>query len=321
MEGRVANREGLFEPVVSFFLGKDRLNRKDAMWGYIFSLPWLIGFLLLTIGPIVVSSIMSFHEWHGFGAARFVGSYNYRWIVQHDRLFKKSLQVTSTFVGLSVPLKTIAAFVVALLLAKRIFGVTVFRSMYYLPSVVTGVAMAFMWMYILDPKGPLNMLLQSIFHMKQPIGWLADPDFVVPSFVIMNVWQLGAPMIILLAGIKGIPASLYESALIDGASSWQRMWKITLPMLSPSLFYVFVIGIIGAFQILTAPIVIFGTDSGDSGGPLGSGLFYTFYLYRKAFVEGRMGYACALAWILFVIIAFLTLFNFFVLGKRVYYEE
>ncbi len=311
----------MLEKLSSFFLGKDKLNRKDALWGYIFSLPWLIGFLLLTIGPIVVSSIMSFHEWHGFGAARFVGTYNYRWIAQHDLLFRKALQVTSSFVVMAVPFKTIAAFIVALLLAKKIFGVTVFRSIYYLPSVVTGVAVAFMWMYILDPKGPLNLALQTLFKTSAPIGWLSDPDYIIPSFVIMYTWQLGAPMIILLAGLKGIPVSLYESALIDGANSWQRLWKITIPMLSPSLFYVFVIGIIGAFQILTAPIVIFGTDSGDLGGPMGAGLFYTFYLYRKAFVEGRMGYACALGWILFVIIASLTLFNFFVLGKRVYYEE
>ncbi len=311
------------ESVLAFVLGKNRLNRKDALWAYVFTTPWLIGFLLLTIGPIIISSVMSFYNWHGFGVPRFVGLHNYRWIFTHDDLFRKSLSVTFTFVGTAIPLKIIVSFAVALMLSKKLFGVTVLRSMYYLPSVVTGVAVAFMWLYIFDPvNGPVNLFLQSVLKLKKPIAWLAAPEWVLPSFIVMNIWTLGSTMVILLAGIKGIPRSLYESALIDGANAWRRTWAITIPMVSPSLFYVLVIGTISAFQVLTAPLVIFGSYTPEEiGGPMYSGLFYSLYLYKKAFVEGRMGYACTLAWILFVIILSLTAINFFVLGRRVYYEK
>jgi multiple sugar transport system permease protein len=318
----LTGRTKFSESFLSFFLGKDRLNRNDAMWGYIFSAPWLIGFLLLTIGPFVVAAVMSFYKWPGYGPVRFVGLHNYRWIFTKDVLFRDSLRVTFSFVFSAVPLRIIVAFFIASLLAKNLMGVTVMRSMYYLPSVVTGVAVAFMWMYILEPQnGPLNVFLQDIIGLKQPIGWLSSPKWILPSFVIMNIWALGGSMIIILAGIKGIDKSLHESAVIDGAKSWRRLWHITLPMVSPSLFYVFVMGFIGSFQILTMPLVIFGSGYVEAGGPMNAGLFYSLYLYNRAFQEGRMGYACALAWILFAIILALTMFNFFVLGRRVYYED
>ena len=312
----------LSEKILKFFLGSDRLNRKDALWGYIFSAPWLVGFLFLTIGPFVVSAVMSFYKWPGYGPARAVGLHNYSWIFSKDLLFRQSLKVTFSYVLSAVPVKIAVSLLVASLLAKKLFGVTVIRSMYYLPSVVTGVAVAFMWMYILEPRnGPLNVFLEAVLGLEEPIGWLASPKWVMPSFVIMSTWTLGGGMIIILAGIKGVDRSLYESAIIDGARAGRRMWSITLPMISPSLFYVFVMGFIGSFQVLTMPLVIFGSNYTDVGGPMNSGLFYSLYLYNRAFQQGRMGYACALAWILFAIILAITAVNFFVLGRRVYYED
>lgn len=310
----------LGERIASTFLGRDRLNRRDAVWGYVFALPWLVGFLLLTVGPFVVSFAMSFFEWRGFGPARFRGLYNYRWIFGNDRLFYKSLEVTFTFALMSVPLTIVVSFVIASLLAKEYKGVTAYRAIFYLPSVVTGVAVSFMWIYIFDPlRGPLNLLLQPLLGLSEPIPWLSSPDWVLPSFTVMRVWASGTSMIILLAGLKGIPRSLYEIATIDGASRLQKLRYVTLPMVSPSLFYVFVIGTIQAFQVLTAPLVIFSSSA--QGGPLNAGLFYSVYLYVRAFAEGRMGYASALAWILFLIILVLTLTNFLVFGRRVYYER
>jgi multiple sugar transport system permease protein len=174
----------------------------------------------------------------------------------------------------------------------------------------------------LDPRnGPLNILLQNVLGLKEPIPWLASPKWILPSFALMSLWGIGSSMIILLAGLKGIPTTLYEAAIIDGASSWQMLWKITIPLLSPSLFYILIILTIRAFQQITVPLVIFQPDVGRAQGPMNSGLFYTLYLYRKAFVEARMGYACALGWILFVIIMALTLVHFLLVGRRVYYEE
>jgi len=302
------------------FLGADRLNRSDALWGYAFCLPWLVGFLFLTVGPFLVSAVMSFFEWRGFGVPEFAGFYNYRWIFQRDRLFRKALSVTFSFAALSVPITTVVAFVVAWLLSRDIKGVTVYRAMFYVPSVVTGVAVAFMWIYILDPqRGPLNLALQSIFGLQEPIPWLSSPEWVVPSFVMMRVWGMGTAMVILLAGLKSIPKTMYEIAVLEGARGWQKIWHVTIPLVSPSLFYVFLIGLIQSFQVLTTPLVIF--SSASPGGPLNAGLFYSVYLYSKAFTEGRMGYASALAWVLFVIVMALTAVNFVALGKRVHYEK
>jgi len=190
-----------------------------------------------------------------------------------------------------------------------------------MPSVVTGVAVAFVWIYILDPRnGPLNVFLQSVLGLEEPIPWLSSPRWVLPSFVLMSTWGIGGAMIILLAGLKGIPKTFYEAAIIDGANGWQQLWRITIPLLSPSLFYVLIILTIQSFQVITVPLVIFGSTSDGSTGPMNSALFYTLYLYRAAFAEARMGYASALAWILFIIILVLTLGNFFLVGRRVYYE-
>ncbi len=317
---RLTGKTAFTEKLYTFFLGRDRLNRTDALWGYAFSAFWLGGFLLLTVGPFVVSLVMSFYRWPGYGPARFIGIHNYEWIFTKDRLFRQALSVTARFVFTAVPVRILVAFVVAWILSHKLAGVTVLRSMYYLPSVVTGVAVAFMWMYIFEAQnGPMNMLIRAL-GAKQSVGWLASPRWILPSFIIMETWTLGSSMIIILAGLKGVDRTLYESAHIDGAKGYHRLFHITLPMISPSLFYVFVIGFISAFQMLTMPLVIFGTGYQDVGGPMNRGLFYSLYLYNRAFQAGRMGYACALAWILFVIIVSITAVNFYFIGRKVYYE-
>jgi len=310
------------EAVLSRFLGRSRLGRKEAMWAHIFTLPWLIGFLLLRVGPFIVSAVMSFYRWRGYGSPRFVGLYNFNWILTKDRLFRKALEVTARYASLTVPIGIVLAFMIAWMLNKNLFGVVVMRSMFYVPSVVTGVAVAFMWLYILDPRnGPLNILLTDVIGLKDPIPWLSSPRWVMPSFAMMSLWGIGSSMVILLAGLKGIPRVYYEAAIIDGANSLQRLRRITIPMLSPSLFYILIILTIRAFRVLTVPLVIFEPESGRPQGPMNSALFYTLYLYRSAFVEAKMGYACALGWILFLIIMVLTVINFLAIGRRVYYEE
>jgi len=308
--------------VLGKVLGRSRLARKEASWAYLFCLPWLAGFLMLRVGPFVVSAVMSLFQWRGYGQPRFVGLYNYEWILTKDRLFRTALRVTGSYALLTVPLGILLSFVIAWMLNKNLFGAVVLRSMFYVPSIVTGVAVAFMWMYILEPRnGPLNMFLQGTLGLEQPIPWLSSPKWVLPSFGLMSIWGIGSSMIILLAGLKGIPTTLYEAAIIDGANGWQRLLKITIPQLSPSLFYILIVLTIRAFRVVTVPLVLFEPEAGRAQGPLNSGLFYTVYLYRKAFVDARMGYACALGWILFVIIMALTIVNFVVIGRRVYYEE
>lgn len=316
---RFVSRLPWLEALYRRLLGRDRLNRSDALWGYLLSMPWLIGILLLVVGPFVVSLFMSFFEWRGFGAAEFTGLINYRIILTQDRLFRRALEVTLSYAVIALPVTITSAFIVASLLSRGHKGVIFFRAVFYLPSVVTGVAAAFVWIYVFDPqRGPLNLFMQGVLGLDEPLPWLSAPSMVLPSFAIMRLWAFGTAMIILLAGLKGIPKQMYEIAKLEGAGPLRTLWSVTLPLVSPSLFYVFIIETISVFQVLTAPLVIF--DSASPGGPLNAGLFFTIYLYIKAFVDSQMGYASALAWILFLIVMTITSINFFVFGRRVYYE-
>lgn len=324
MAGNAAGKtpENFIEGLRTLLLGRTRLARQEALWAYIFMLPWLAGFLLLRIGPFVVSAVMSVFEWRGYGPATFVGLYNYEWIFTNDRLFRQALQVTSSYAVLAVPIGLVLAFLIAWMLSTNVPGVEFFRAIYYMPSVVTGVAVAFVWIYIFDPRnGPLNILIQTVLGLDEPIPWLSSPRWVLPSFVLMSTWGIGGSMIILLAGLKGIPTTLYEAATIDGAGRWHKLRHVTLPLLSPSLFYVLILLTVDAFQVVTVPLVIFGPNTDGTTGPMNSALFYALYLYRMGFSEARMGYASALAWILFVIILLFTLLNFVLVGRRVYYER
>jgi len=300
-------------------LGRDLLNRRDALWGYIFCIPWIIGFIGLTIGPFAVSAYMSFFQWKGYGTPNFVGFQNYVRMLTEDRFFWHALSVTFRYAAGAVPLTIVLAFFLAWMLSKNRKGVETYRAIFYLPSVITGAASAFIWLFVFNPRSPLSNFLEIVTGSDDGWEWLSTPELVVPAFVIMQVWTLGTMMLIFLGGLKNISPTYYEVARVDGAGPIRQLWHITLPLISPSLLYVFIFSTVQALQELTAPLIIFTT--GSNAGPLNAGLFYTVYLYQSAFLDARMGYASALAWVLFGILLVLTLFYFVVFGRRVYYGE
>jgi multiple sugar transport system permease protein len=213
-----------------------------------------------------------------------------------------------------VPVGLIVSFLLALLMNTKVRGITLFRTVYYLPSIVPAVASAVLWAWIFNTDfGLANVVLRAVGLPK--IQWLQDPDWALPALILMSLWGLGASMVIYLAGLQGIPDVFYEAAEIDGAGRWSQLWNITIPLMSPVIFFNLIIGIIGTFQVFTAGFLI--TD----GGPQNSTLFYVLYLYRNGFEYLRMGYAAALAWVLFFIIMALTLFVFKFAGGMVHYED
>lgn len=300
------------------------LDRSTERAGWAFILPWVIGFLALTLGPMVVSLLLSFAQWTGMtsmGTASVVGLTNYTQLLAHDQTFYQSLKVTLVFVVLAVPIGQVASLAVALLMNTRVRGIAFFRTVYFVPSVVSGVALATLWMQVFNSDyGLLNKLLRPFAHLigKTPPDWFGVDahHWAVPAFVIMGLWGVGSGMIIYLAGLKGIPPSLYEASTIDGAGPARRLLNVTLPMLSPLIFYNLVMGIIGSFQIFTQAYVM----TGGNGGPDNATLFYVLSLYRQAFVFHNMGYASAMAWVLFVIVLGLTLLVFRGSKRFVYYE-
>jgi multiple sugar transport system permease protein len=248
-----------------------------------------------------------------------VGPENYRKLVNEDPLFWKSLANTAYYVLLSVPLATVTALALALLLNRGVRGIALFRTIFYLPSIVSGVATAFVWLWLFNPSfGIVNealRLLGGLLHVRIPEpGWLTDEAWAKPVFVIMSIWGVGNAMLIYLAGLQGVPTHLYEAAQLDGASGWQQFRAVTVPALTPTIFFNLVMGIIGSFQIFTSAYVM------TNGGPNNSTLFYVLYLYRKAFEQFQMGYASALAWVLFVIVLALTLVVVRSSSIWVYYE-
>ena len=296
------------------------LDRAQERSGFMFIAPWLFGFICLTLGPMIVSLLLSFTKWTGMtsmGDAQAVGLGNYKQLLTYAPTFVTSLKVTAYYVLLGVPVGQMAALAVALLMNSSVRGIGVFRTIFFVPSVVSGVALAVLWRQIFNNDyGPLNEILRPLlhpFHLHPP-DWLGvDANvFAIPAFVIMGLWGVGSGMIIYLAGLKGISASLYEAARIDGAGPVRRLWNITLPMLSPLLFYNLVMGMIASFQMFTQAYIM--------QGPNNSTLMYVVELYRQAFVFHNMGYASALAWVLFVIILLLTMIVFRGSKKLVYYE-
>jgi multiple sugar transport system permease protein len=299
-----------------FLKHKLTLNQRDSIWAYAFISPWLIGFLIFTLSPMVASLYYSFSNYNIISAPIWTGMANYKKLFLEDPLFWHSLKVTIKFAVLALPLNLIVGFTLAVLLNQNIPGVNVWRTMYFLPSVIAGVAVALLWVRIFNTRiGLLNPFLQSI-GISNPPGWLQDPAWAVPSLVIMGLWSVGGSMIIYLAGLQGIPTVLYEAAKIDGANNWHRFWHVTIPMMTPVIFYNLVLGLIGAFNYFTEVYV--ATEG--SGGPVRSTLFYNLYLYQNAFKFFDMGYASALAWILFVIVLLVTLLVFRSSPMWVFYE-
>jgi len=286
---------------------------RDNVEGYLFILPWILGFVIFTAGPMLASLYLSFTDYRAVTPPTWVGGANFERMVG-DRYFWISLQNTFYYTFLGVPLFMIAALAVALALNTRVHGVAVYRTVYYLPSIMPTVASAILWVWIFNPDyGFANVAMRAL--RLPTLGWLADPALAKICFIIMGMWATGPTMLIFLAGLQGIPETLYEVADIDGAGWWSKFWFITIPMLTPTIFFNLVISIIGTFQVFTTAYVATG------GGPINATLFYVLYLYRQGFQSFFMGYASALAWVLFVIVLIFTLIQFRFARRWVYYEN
>jgi multiple sugar transport system permease protein len=284
---------------------------------YGFLLPWLVGFFALTLGPAVSSLYLSFTDYDLVDTPYWIGIGNYARIASDDPRFWKAMQVTFTFVILSMPLKLTFALTVAVALNKGLKGLSLFRAIFYLPSLLgASVAIAVLWRQIFAGDGLLNRLLAHLFGYDGP-SWISTPGTALYTLVLLAVWQFGSPMIIFLAGLRQIPKDMYEAASIDGASASRQFFRITLPLLTPVIFFNAVIQTIDAFKAFTSAFVI----SNGSGGPIDSTLFYTLYLYQEAFVNFRIGYASALAWVLVVIICIFTALAFLSARFWVHYDD
>jgi multiple sugar transport system permease protein len=276
-------------------------RKREARAGYLFISPWLIGFLVFFVGPIIASFVLSFMHWNITGTPSWAGLDNYIAIFTTDTRFAKAVQVTLVYAAFFLPLEVMAGIGLALVMNLKLSGIGIFRTMYYMPYVVPQVAVALVWVWLLNGRyGLVNTILGWV-GIDGP-NWLTAPQWVLPSLIIISLWGVGGSAVIYLAGLQNIPQVFYEAATVDGANRWQTFTRITLPMLSPTIFFQVTLGLIGVFQTFTPAFVA----AGESGGPLQSGLFYMLYIYNRGFVDLRMGYASALAWILTAFIFVIT---------------
>ncbi|MHB0877757.1 MAG: carbohydrate ABC transporter permease [Anaerolineae bacterium] len=287
-------------------------RRREALTFYLTVSPWVLGFVLFTLGPMLASAWYSFNKWNFISPPEFIGLSNYGQAFG-DPLFVKSLVNTAYFSLGSVPLELAFGLLVALVMNNNLKGINAFRSIYYLPAVMSGVAVVLLWRWVFDPKyGMLNQVL-ALIGIKGPT-WIYSPQWVIPAFIVMTLWGVGGYMVLYLAGLQGVPTELYEAANIDGAGRLRRLFNITLPMISPVIFFNLVMGIIGSFQVFTSSYIM------TAGGPANASLFYVLYLYRQAFQYFNAGYGSALAWILFIVIMGMTALVFRGSALWVYYE-
>ena len=295
---------------------KKRLSRAQR-WalvrGLAFVSPWLVGLCWFYIYPFFASLYYSFRNTTPFSAGTFLGLENYRLLVS-DPLFWRSLLNTFYFTGVSVILGNLFALALALLLSQRLRGMTFYRTIFYLPSIVPFVAVSVVWIWILHPQyGIVNYALERLG--LPALGWFSDPNWAMPGLILVSLWSTGNMMVIYLAGLLDVPRELHEAATIDGASAWQRTLRITIPLLTPIILFNVIIGLIGGFQYFIQPYII------TQGGPADSTLVYALYLYQNAFSYFRMGYASAMAWVLFVVIMIMTLLVFRSSGRWVFYRN
>ena len=289
------------------------MAQREALVFYVLISPWVIGFLVFSLGPILASLGISFSQYDIVQPLKWIGLNNYRDMIS-DELFWQSLKVTAVYTLFGVPLGIIAALFLSSLLNQRIPAMPVFRTMFYLPSVISGVAVSLLWIWLLNPTfGLINYFLRVAFGVRGP-KWLLSPQWVLPAFVLMSLWTVGGSTIIYLAALQGVPSELYEAAQLDGANAWRRFRHVTLPMISPVILFTFITGIIGSFQVFTQAYVMTG------GGPHYASLFYGLYIFQNAFRKFKMGYASALAWVLFIIILGLSLVTFRASANRVHYQ-
>jgi multiple sugar transport system permease protein len=308
-------------------VGQPRLNEttREAITGWLFALPWIIGLVLFTLGPMLFSLYTSFTQYRITTDPVWIGTRNYENLFQDPR-FYQSLGNTFWMVIVKTPVVIIVSLILALLLNVDVPLGRFFRTIFYLPNVLAGVAAILLWKWILQPSGLLNDFL-GLIGIKGP-AWLIDPNWTKPALVVMGTWWIGGMILIFLAGLKGIPSNLYEAGALDGAVGWRKTWYITIPMLSPTIFFQIVTTIIGTFQIFTTAFILTSGTGQDAslGGPgPGSLLFYVLYLYNRAFgITGaggfQMGYASAMAWILLFIVLAITGVQLLLAQRWVHYE-
>ena len=292
-----------------------RRRRKENLIGYFFIGPWLICFLAFTAVPFVTSFFLSLTEYDMLSAPKFVGLKNYVRMFTSDKLFRQSLGVTFQFVFISIPLRLLFALIVALILNRDSKAIPLYRVVYYLPSILGGsVAVSVMWRYVFSKSGVLNTALQAI-GINSTISWISNKDTALWSIILLFIWQFGSPMLIFLSGLKQIPKSYYEAAQVDGAGAVKKFFYITLPLLTPIIFFNLVMQMIGGFMVFSQAMII--TD----GGPMNRTLMYALYLYRQSFAYYKMGYGCALAWVLMIIIGAFTALVFKSSSAWVFYEN
>ncbi len=285
--------------------------RRNRLWGWLFISPWIVGFLAFTLYPFIASLYYSFTNYDILSAPQWVGLQNYQYMLQ-DGLFWQSLGNTLYYTIVFVPVSTVVAIAIAMLLNMKIRGQTIYRTLFYLPSVVPLVASSVLWLWLFNPSfGFIDAFLRAM-NLPAP-GWLYSDAWVKPSLILMSLWGIGQPIVIYLAGLQGVPQELYEAALLEGANAWQRIRSVTLPMISPVILFNVILGMIGSFQYFTQAYVM------TQGGPDNSSLFFALYLYQNAFQYLHLGYASAMAWLLFVLILVATLLVFRSSARWVYY--
>lgn len=301
------------------FLRMSKLERTENLTAYLFLLPWIIGVVVFLLIPLAMSLYAAFTRWVIIDPPpRWIGIDNFRYMVTKDNYFLFSLGLTFKYMVLSLPLSIVLGVGLALLLNQKLRGMNIFRTVFYIPAVVTGVGVTILWLSLLDPKlGAINTVLRQM-GVAHPPNWLNSPTWAVPSLVLMSVWGVGGSAIIYLAGLQNVPEHLYEAAEIDGARRWDKFWKITLPLLSPTLFFMLITGLIGAFQVFQQAYILGGGTKFAAAKYM---RFYVLHLYISAFQEGRMGYGSALAWVLVIIAAVAVIIAFNAFERRVYYEE
>jgi multiple sugar transport system permease protein len=318
-----------------------KAERKRQLLGLIFTGPWILGFLVFAFYPVLASLYYSLCDYNVFDAPVFNAGHNYVELVRDDKLFWRSLWNTAYFMFFAIPTTMVTALVLAMLLNLKVRGQAFYRTVFFLPSIVPIVASTVLWLWILNPRyglankmlTPISPYLQmcwdhfrsvllacgvspsSVPELRFPPGWLSNEYWSKPGLIVMSIWGVGNNMILYLASLQEVPKELYEAAELDGASAWRRTRHITLPMISPILFFTLVMGMIGTFQYFTQAFIM--TDGG--GGPNDSTLFYAMYLFNNAFIYFKMGYASAMAWILFVLILICTALTFRLTRGKVYY--
>ncbi|TBL77906.1 sugar ABC transporter permease [Paenibacillus thalictri] len=289
----------------------ERRREERAFW--LFISPWVVGFICFVGGPMVASLFISFTSYNVIEAPEWLGFSNYAGLF-NDNLFFQSLKVTALYVVMAVPFTIIVSLLLAVLLNFKVKGQSFFRTIYYAPTIVSGVSIAFLWSWLLNPDfGVVNSLIYQLIGVKGP-GWFTSTAWVVPSFVLMRFTALGSTVVIFLASLQSLPDELYEAAAIDGAGRMTRFFNITIPLISPVILFNSIVTLIHSFQIFTEAYVI------TKGGPEWGSFFYILYLFDTAFAQFRMGYASAQAWILFIIIFALTMLSLWISRKAVHYE-